>query len=68
MLEGSCHWLRRFVAGLSTPRPGYDSSSVCVGFMVDRVPLGQVYVRVLEVPRVTVIPPMFLISLSTADV
>ena len=59
-------WLRRFVAGLSTPRTGYDSSSVCVGFMVYKVPLRQVYVRVLDFARLTVVPPMFLIT--TADV
>jgi hypothetical protein len=35
-------WLRQLVAGLSTRRPGFDPSSVHVGFVVDKVALGQV--------------------------
>ena len=61
-------WLRRSVAGLSTARPGHHSSLVCMGFMVDKVPLRQVCVRVLDFARVIAVPRMFLISLSTADV
>jgi hypothetical protein len=36
-------WLRRLVAGLSQCRPGFDSGSVYVGFVVDKVALGQVF-------------------------
>jgi hypothetical protein len=36
-------WLRRLVAGLSPRRPGFDPGSVHVGFMVDKVALGQVF-------------------------
>jgi hypothetical protein len=43
-------WLRRLVAGLSPRRPGFDSGSVHIGFVVDRVALGQVFLRVLRFP------------------
>jgi hypothetical protein len=36
-------WVRRLVAGLSTRRPVFDSGSVHVGFVVDKVALGQVF-------------------------
>jgi hypothetical protein len=36
-------WLRRLVAGLSPRRPGFDPGSVHVGFVVDKVALGQVF-------------------------
>ena len=35
-------WLRRSVAGLSPWMPGFDPRSVHVGFVVDKVALGQV--------------------------
>jgi hypothetical protein len=45
-------WLRRLVAGLSSQRPGFDSGRVHVGFVVDKVSLGQVFLRVIRVfPR-----------------
>jgi hypothetical protein len=40
--------LRRLVAGLSPRRPGFDPGSVHVGFVVAKVALGQVFVRVLR--------------------
>jgi hypothetical protein len=36
-------WLRLLVAGLSPRRPGFDPGSVHVGFVVDKVALGQVF-------------------------
>jgi hypothetical protein len=36
-------WLRRLVADLSLRRPGFDSGSVHVGVVVDKVALGQVF-------------------------
>jgi hypothetical protein len=47
-------WLRRLVAGLSLRRPG----SVHVGFVVDKVALGQVFPRVLRFSPVNLIPPV----------
>jgi hypothetical protein len=43
-------WLRRLVAGLSLRRPGFDPGSVHVGFVVDKVVLGQVFLRVVGFP------------------
>jgi hypothetical protein len=39
-------WLRRLVAGLSTRRPLFSPRSTHVGFVVDKVTLGQVFLRV----------------------
>ena len=36
-------WLRRLVAGLSLRRPGFDPGSIHVGFVVNKVALGQVF-------------------------
>jgi hypothetical protein len=41
-------WLRRLVAGLSPRRPGLASGSVHVEFVVDKVALGHVFLRVLQ--------------------
>ena len=49
-------WLRRLVAGLPPRRPGFDPGSVHVGFVVDKVALGQVFPRVLRFSPVSFIP------------
>jgi hypothetical protein len=36
-------WLRRLVASLSLRRPGFDPGSVHVGFMMEKLALGQVF-------------------------
>jgi hypothetical protein len=36
-------WLRRLVAGFSPRRPDFDSGLVRVGFVVDKVTVGQVF-------------------------
>jgi hypothetical protein len=41
--EGAVPRLRRLVAGLPPRRPGFDPGSVHVGFVVDKVSLGQVF-------------------------
>jgi hypothetical protein len=41
--EFAVPWLRRLVAGFPPLRPGFDSGSVHVGFVVDKVALGQVF-------------------------
>jgi hypothetical protein len=51
-------WLRRLVAGLSPRRPGFDPGSVHVGFVVDKVALGQGFPRVVRFSSVNVIPPV----------
>jgi hypothetical protein len=51
-------WLRRLVTGLSPRRPGFDPGSVHVGFVVDKVALGQAFLRVLRFSPVSLIPPV----------
>jgi hypothetical protein len=51
-------WLRRLVAGLLSRRPGFDPWSVHVGFMVDKVALGQVFFSSTSVFPVSFIPPV----------
>jgi hypothetical protein len=41
-------WLGRLVTGLSPLRPGFASGPVRVGFVVDKVALGQAFLRVLR--------------------
>jgi hypothetical protein len=43
--------------GLSPRRPGFAPGSVHVGFVVDKVALGQVLLRVLRFSPVNIIPP-----------
>jgi hypothetical protein len=51
-------WPRRLVAGLSLWRPRFAPGSVRVGFVVDKVALGQVF---SEFFLVNTIPPWSLI-------
>jgi hypothetical protein len=51
-------WLRRLVAGLPPRRPGFDPG-VHVGFVLDKVALGQVFPRVLRFVPVNIIPLVF---------
>jgi len=50
--------LRRSVAGLSPRRSGLNPRPVRVGFVLHKVTLGQIFLRVLRFPPVNVIPPM----------
>jgi hypothetical protein len=50
--------LRRLAAGLPPRRPGFDPGSVDVGFVVDKVALGQVFPRVLRFSPVNFVPPV----------
>ena len=52
-------WLRRWVAGLSPQRPRFDARSVPLLFVVDKVALGQGFLRVLRLSLVSIIPPVF---------
>jgi hypothetical protein len=51
-------WLRRLVAGLSPRRRGFDPRSVNVGFVVDKVAMGQVFPRVFRFSPINFIPPV----------
>jgi hypothetical protein len=50
---GAVSWLRSLVTGLSPRRPGFTPGSIHVGFVVDKVALGQVFLRVLRFFPVT---------------
>ena len=50
--------LRRFVTGLSWRTPGSSMWPVHMGFVVDKVALGQVLSKYFRIP-ISVIPPMF---------
>jgi hypothetical protein len=47
-------WLRSLVGGLSPRRPGLAPGSIHVGFIVDKVPLGQDFLRVLRFSPVNI--------------
>jgi hypothetical protein len=49
-------WLRQLVASLSPQRPGFYPGSVRVGFVVEKVALGQDFLRVLRFSPVNFIP------------
>jgi hypothetical protein len=49
-------WFRRLVADLSPRRLGFDSGSIHVGFVVDQVALGEVFVRLFRFSSVIFIP------------
>ena len=59
MYQMAVPWLRRLVAGLPPRMPGFDPGSVHVEFVVDKVALGQVFLRVLRFSPVNFIPPVF---------
>jgi len=46
-LSFAVSWLRRLVAGLSPRRPGFNPTTDNVGFVVDKVTVAGVFVRVL---------------------
>ena len=59
-------WIRRLVAGLSPNRPGLDPRQVDVGFVVNKLELGQVFLPVHRSSPVSIIPPMFHTHLHVA--
>jgi small ligand-binding sensory domain FIST len=48
-------WLRQLVAGLSPRNPMLAPGSIHVGFVVDKVALGQVFLRVLRFSLLNII-------------
>ena len=55
------------VASLSTRRAGFDLAPVYVGFLVDKVETGQVFLPFLPVFRVSAIPTVFHAHPTTTD-
>jgi hypothetical protein len=56
MLHHTAQWLKPVVAGLSPRRPGCTSRAVRVGFVVNRVTLWQVFLKVLRLSPISVTP------------
>jgi hypothetical protein len=54
-------WLRRLVTGFSPRRPVFAPRSVHVGFVVDKVALQYIFIRVLWFSAVNIILPYFSI-------
>jgi hypothetical protein len=57
----STTWHRQLVAGLSLQRQEFVPSSVHVAFVVERVALGQVFLKVLQFYPINIIPPWLYI-------
>jgi hypothetical protein len=51
-------WLRQLIAVLSPRRPTFSARPVRVGFVVDKVTSGQVFLVVLQLYSVSIIPPI----------
>jgi hypothetical protein len=60
-------WLRSLVAGLSQRRPRFTPGSIYVGFVVDKVALGQVFLRALRFSPVDNIPPSLSKLISSGE-
>jgi hypothetical protein len=60
-------WLRSLVAALSPRRPGFAPGSIHVGFVVDKVAVGQVFLRVLRFSPVSIIPPSLSKLISSGE-
>jgi hypothetical protein len=52
-------WLKRLVTG-----PEFAPGSINVGFVADKMALGQVFLRVLRLLPASIIPPLLHIHLS----
>jgi hypothetical protein len=51
-------WLRELVASLSSWKAGFSSSPINVGFLVTKVALGQLLLKVLPFSPICIILPM----------
>jgi hypothetical protein len=60
-------WLRSLVTSLSPQRAGFAPGSIHVGFVVDKVALGQVFLRVLRFSLVSIIPPSLSKLISSGE-
>jgi hypothetical protein len=51
-------WLKLLISGLSPCRPGFDPRPINAGFVLDKVSLGQAFLRVFRFPPVTIVSSM----------
>jgi hypothetical protein len=56
-MDGHVAWLRRLLVVLSQRRPVFSPRSIHVGFVMDKVALGQGFLRVIRFSPVSIIPP-----------
>jgi hypothetical protein len=56
--QGAVPWFRQLVAGLSLIRASFNLRHVCVEFVVDKVALGHVFLRVIQFSPVRIVPPI----------
>ena len=63
----SLPWLRQLVAGLSLWTLIFSPMSVHMGFMVDKVALGQIFLNIAWFFPVIIILPLLHIHSSVAD-
>jgi len=52
-------WLKQLVVGFSPLRPEVKARAVDVGFMGDKMAVGQIFRQVLRFFAVCIVPPMF---------
>jgi hypothetical protein len=52
-------WMRQLVTTLETWRSSFKPRPVHVGFLVDTVALGQVFLQIIQSYHVRIIPPVF---------
>jgi hypothetical protein len=64
---GAVPWPRSLVAGLSPRRPGFAPGPINVGFVVDKVALGQVFLRVIPFSPVNIVPPSLSKLISSGE-
>jgi hypothetical protein len=64
MIYRAVPWLRRLDAGLSPWNPGLAPRSIHVGFVVDKVAVGEGLLRVILFFPVNIIPPSFSILID----
>jgi hypothetical protein len=63
-LPAAVPWLKRLVAGLSPRKSGFAPGSIHVGFVVDKVVLRQIFLRVIRFSPANIIPPLLHLHLS----
>jgi hypothetical protein len=61
-------WPRQLLAGLSPLIPGFAPSSIHVRFVVEKVALEKVFLRILLFSPVNIIPPSFSILMNDKSV
>jgi hypothetical protein len=57
-------WLKRLSAGLSSWRPGFAPESAHLRFVMDKLKLAHVFLRVLRFSPVSIFPPLLHTHLS----